>query len=87
MSPGNAAERLHVFDVEQIWTFLEGGATIELGDQTHIVGRGDTVVMAAAVPRRVVGDAEAGFAAVVTAGAGAKASVPGGDGSVPPWIV
>ncbi|MFI1919634.1 cupin domain-containing protein [Nocardia sp. NPDC020380] len=83
----DVAGPLHVFDAEQVWVFVEGGATIELGDQTVSVTAGDTVIMPAGTPRKVAGDPTLGFSAIVTAPAGAKAGVPGGaTGATPPWI-
>ncbi|MFF9347109.1 cupin domain-containing protein [Streptomyces sp. NPDC014734] len=87
MRPG-ATGPLHAFDAEQIWTTVEGGATIELDGEKHALVPGDTVVMPAAVPRRVYADPERGFAAVVTSFPGASASTPGGTGTtVPAWTV
>ncbi|WP_433237951.1 cupin domain-containing protein [Streptosporangium sp. CA-135522] len=87
VAPGAPQGPVHLFDVEQVWTFMEGGATIELDGRTHIMESGDTIVIPAAATRRVTGHPEVGFTAVVTAPAGAKASVPGGEGTVPPWIL
>jgi mannose-6-phosphate isomerase-like protein (cupin superfamily) len=88
VAPGAPQGPEHVFDVEQVWTFLTGGATIELDGQAHSVDAGDTVVMPAASVRRVTGDPVAGFTAIVTAAAGAKASVSGGgEGATPPGIL
>lgn len=87
MRPG-AAGPLHTFDAEQVWTVVDGGATVELDGEKHVLVPGDTVVMPAAVSRRVHADPELGFAAIVTAAAGAGASVPGGtDKTVPAWTV
>jgi quercetin dioxygenase-like cupin family protein len=72
-----------VFDAEQVWTVLEGGASVELDGKPLAVEPGDTVVMPAGVPRRVLADPQAGLAAIVTAPAGARARTPDG---VPPWI-
>ncbi|MER6579795.1 cupin domain-containing protein [Nonomuraea sp. NPDC001023] len=84
--PGAQGPR-HDFDSEQVWSWLSGGATVELGDERFEVGPGDTVVMPAHVVRRVLADAEAGYAAVVTAAAGARAiSAEGADLGTPPWI-
>ncbi|WP_169945049.1 cupin domain-containing protein [Microbispora sp. H11081] len=78
---------LHDFDAEQIWTFLAGSATVELGGETFAVATGDTVVMPPSTPRRVTAGDGAGFTAVVTAPAGAKAVLPDGTvHGVPPWI-
>ena len=83
--PG-ASGPLHWFDVEQVWTVLDGSARIDLDGEPVVVGPGDTVVMPPQVPRRVHADAEAGFTAVVTAPGGALASTPDADPVLPPWI-
>ncbi|MFI9595807.1 cupin domain-containing protein [Nonomuraea sp. NPDC052265] len=77
---------LHDFDSEQVWSWLSGGATVELGDERFTVGAGDTVVMPPNVARRVLADADAGYTAVVTAAAGARAFAGGTDVGTPPWI-
>ena len=78
---------LHVFDVEQVWTVVAGGATVELGDEAFTLAEGDTVVLPAAVTRRVTADHEAGFCAIVTAPGAARAALADGtDKGVPPWI-
>ncbi|TKK85589.1 cupin [Herbidospora galbida] len=84
-NPGIAGPR-HDFDREQIWAFVTGGATVELGGETFEVAGGDTVVMPAHTARQVTA-ADEGFTAVVTAAGDAKAILP--DGTVhgtPPWI-
>jgi quercetin dioxygenase-like cupin family protein len=86
MQPGRSGPE-HRFDVEQVWTVLTGGATIELDGQPIVLGVGDTVIMPPAVSRRVIADAEHGLAAIVTAPAGARASMTDGtDRGVPAWI-
>src|ERR1035438_10744129 len=62
-----AAGPPHAFDTEQIWTLLDGGATIELGGETIAMATGDTVGLPADVPRRAVADPAQGFPAFVTA--------------------
>ncbi|MFC7620752.1 cupin domain-containing protein [Microlunatus sp. GCM10028923] len=75
----------HTFDVEQIWTWLSGSATVSVDARPIDVRDGDTLVIPAEVPRRVHTDA--GFTAIVAAAAGARASTPGGgDPVLPPWI-
>jgi quercetin dioxygenase-like cupin family protein len=81
-----AAGPPHAFDTEQVWTAIEGGATIELGGETVAVAPGDTVVMPADVPRRVFADAGKGFSAIVAAPAGGCAATPDGTTVVPAWI-
>ena len=81
-----AAGPPHAFDTEQVWTVLEGGATIELGGETVALAPGDTVVLPADVPRQVFADAGKGFAAIVAAPAGGCASTPDGTRVVPAWI-
>ncbi|GAA0941024.1 cupin domain-containing protein [Nonomuraea longicatena] len=76
----------HAFDVEQIWTWLDGAATVELGDESLVVTRGDTVIMPAGVLRRILAG-DRGYTAVVTASPEARAF--GADGreyGVPAWI-
>ncbi|MFI6924929.1 cupin domain-containing protein [Nonomuraea spiralis] len=84
--PG-AAGPLHDFDNEQVWSWISGAATVELGEERFAVGAGDTVVMPAHVARQVLADPDAGYTAVVTAAAGARAiSADGADLGTPPWI-
>ncbi|MET8676741.1 cupin domain-containing protein [Streptomyces sp. NPDC004647] len=74
----------HAFDSEQVWTVLEGGATVELGGEPFGVATGDTVVMPADVRRRVISDARTGFTAIVATRAGARAHVEGAAGQGAP---
>lgn len=88
MNPG-AVGPVHAFDVEQIWTFLSGGAVIELDGEKLSVGPGDTAIVPAAAVRRIAADAEQGCTAVVTAPAGALVSrpdAPEAEPFVPGWI-
>ncbi|MEW2354384.1 cupin domain-containing protein [Spirillospora sp. NPDC029432] len=84
----------HAFETEQIWCFLDGAATIDLGAETLTVTAGDTVVMPADVPRQVTTGTETGFTAVVTAPAGSRVynadsdcdiAPKDGERLVPPW--
>jgi quercetin dioxygenase-like cupin family protein len=98
MRPGQAGP-LHAIDTEQVWTVLDGGATVELDGQALTVGPGDTVILPADAPRRVSADPAAGFAAIAVAPAGTRAytidgtrvapgcAVPDGDKLVPAWVV
>lgn len=75
----------HAFDVEQIWTWLSGAATVAVESRPIDVREGDTLVIPAGVSRRV--HTEAGFTAIVAAAAGARATTPGGtDPVLPAWI-
>jgi quercetin dioxygenase-like cupin family protein len=78
----------HVFDVEQIWTAMSGRATVEVDGERIELAEGDTIVISPNATRRVVADDHgAGFSAIVTAAAGARASLPDGtDRGVPAWI-
>jgi quercetin dioxygenase-like cupin family protein len=77
----------HAFDVEQVWTLLSGCAMIELGGEATALAAGDTVVLPAAASRRVHAGQKAGFSAIVTAPAGARATLADGtDKGVPDWI-
>ena len=85
MQPGQAGPP-HAFDVEQVWTVLAGGATLAVADAEHALAPGDTAVIPAAVARRVVAG-DAGFTAIVSAAAGARATLTDGtDKGVPPWV-
>ncbi|GLY76029.1 cupin domain-containing protein [Actinoallomurus iriomotensis] len=78
---------VHVFDVEQIWTFLDGEVTIELDGETSTAGPGDTAVLPAHTTRRLTAGPQ-GYTAIVTAPAGAHAWTLGdADNKItPPWI-
>jgi mannose-6-phosphate isomerase-like protein (cupin superfamily) len=77
---------VHVFDVEQIWTFLEGEAIVELDGEAFTVGPGDTAVLPAEATRQITAGSE-GYTAIVTAPAGAYAWTPDAENKVvPPWI-
>ncbi|MFI0411353.1 cupin domain-containing protein [Actinomadura sp. 3N508] len=98
MAPGRTGP-LHAFDTEQIWTFLDGTATIDLDGRKLEAGPGDTVVLPAGVPRQMTSRPDAGFTAVVAAHAGCLAYDPdavvddtkcdiapqGDERLVPPW--
>jgi quercetin dioxygenase-like cupin family protein len=97
MRPGQAGP-LHAIDTEQVWTVLDGGATVELDGQALAVGPGDTLILPADAPRRVSADPVAGFAAIAVAPAGTRAytldgtrvapgcAVPDGDKLIPAWV-
>lgn len=86
MRPG-AAGPPHAFDAEQVWTVLDGGATVEVDGEALALSPGDTVVLPAGVPRRVRADPEAGFAALVAAAPGCAATTADGTRTVPAWTV
>jgi quercetin dioxygenase-like cupin family protein len=89
---------LHAFDTEQVWTFLEGAATVDLDGRKLEAGPGDTVVLPAGLRRQVTASG-GGFTAVVAAHAGCLAFDPdavvsadkcelapqGDERIVPPW--
>ncbi len=86
MAPG-AQGPAHRFDVEQVWTAVAGAATFDLEDGARRIRTGDTVVLPAGVPRRVMADAADGFAALVAGRSGGRALLPDGtDRGVPAWI-
>jgi quercetin dioxygenase-like cupin family protein len=87
MAPGQAGPS-HVMDREQVWTVLDGGATVEVADGDHALSAGDTIVLPAATVRRIVADANRGLLAVVTgSGDGRALLADGTDRGVPAWIV
>ncbi|MFI6298426.1 cupin domain-containing protein [Nonomuraea sp. NPDC050790] len=78
---------VHDFDVEQVWTWIAGSATVSLGEETFTVGAGDTVVMPARTLRHIVADEAEGYTAVVTAPGDARATgADGQDFGTPAWI-
>jgi len=95
--PGQAGQ-WHAIDTEQVWTVLDGGATVDPGGQPLSVGPGDTLVIPADVPRQVRADPADGFAAIVVAPAGTRAyrvtdataaerAVRDGGKLAPAWVV
>jgi len=81
-----ASGPLHVFDTEQIWTVLDGRATIDIASVTHPLDTGDTIVIPGRTERRV--HTTTGCRMLVTGHATATASVPGETESrgTPAWI-
>ena len=78
MVPGQAGP-LHGIDAEQVWTVLDGGASIEAGAETATLRPGDTIVLPAGIARRITADRETGLAAIVAAPATMRAYVLSGD--------
>lgn len=70
MVPGKTGPR-HAFDTEQVWTFLDGAATVDLDGRTLEARPGDTVVLPADAPRQMTAG-DSGFTAVVAAHAAAS---------------
>jgi len=77
---------MHVFDTEQIWTVIDGHATIEIDGAARALGAGDTLVIPARAERQV--HAATACRMLVTGDATAIASVPGESESrgTPAWI-
>ncbi|MEU8919654.1 cupin domain-containing protein [Kitasatospora sp. NPDC048545] len=65
---------LHAMDAEQIWTFLDGSAAVELAGEKHELATGDTLVLPADTARRIT-TAE-GFTAVVASTSPSRAYNP-----------
>lgn len=97
MTPGHSGP-LHGIDAVQVWTVLDGGASIEAGTSTTTLGPGDTIVLPADVARRITAHDTAGLVAVVAApatmrayvlpgtAAGPHAPVADADKLVPAWV-
>lgn len=79
MAPG-ARGPVHVFDTDQVWTVLAGGARIALAAETVEVGRGDTAILPAGVRRQVFADGTEGLVAIACAPATTR--IPWADPSV-----
>jgi quercetin dioxygenase-like cupin family protein len=69
---------VHAFDVEVVWTWLDGTAVVELGGERYEVAAGDTMVLPADVSRRMFADPVRGFVSIVVAPPGAQAYNPDG---------
>jgi quercetin dioxygenase-like cupin family protein len=77
----------HTFDVEQVWTVVSGGASVELDGERDRVTTGDTLVLAPGTIRRIAAG-DSGFEALVVAPAGARAILSDGtDRGTPAWIM
>jgi len=86
MSAGQAGPE-HRFDAEQVWTILRGRAMVQLDGEALVLEVGDTLIVPPDLPRRFRAEGPEGFAAMVSAPAGARASMlDGTDRGVPEWI-
>ena len=98
MAPGATGPR-HAFDTEQVWTVLDGAATLDLEGTPAVLAAGDTVVLPAGAFRQFVADPERGLTAMAVAPAGTLAYAPGvevepqcaapagGEKLAPAWVV
>lgn len=98
MPPGAVGPR-HAFDTEQVWTVVDGGATIETGGDSVVLAAGDTIVLPPDAPRQVFAAPDHGVTAIAAATAGTRAYAPGievdpacampaGEGRLAPaWVV
>lgn len=82
----DATGPLHSFDTEQIWTVIDGTATIEIDGVAYPLDPGDTLVIAAGAQRQV--HATTACRLLVTGDATATARVAGESESrgTPAWI-
>jgi len=97
MTPAQSGP-LHGIDAVQVWTVLDGGASVEAGTGTATLGAGDTIVLPAGVARRITAHDEAGLVAIVAApaamrayflpgpAAGPHAPVADADKILPAWV-
>lgn len=65
-APAGQPGPLHCIDTEQVWTLLDGTATVTTADRTAELAPGDTVVIPAHLPRRLTPGPDTGFTALVT---------------------
>ena len=84
--PAGGEGPVHAFDSEQIWTLLAGSATFIVADRPYPLTGGDTIRLAAGVPRQVRAVTDVEF--VVCGHGAAVVSAPGNaaNGTTPPWI-
>ena len=85
MAPG-ASGPVHTFDAEQLWSVVDGTATVTIDGTRLEVAAGDTVVLPAGAVRQI--QASSALRVAVCGSGNAVASVPGEAQSrgVPPWI-
>ncbi len=87
----------HAIDAQQVWTVLDGGATVEIDSAVVTISAGDTLIIPADSRRRITAH-DAGMSAIVVAPAGMRAYAPGvdvsptcavpdGDKLVPAWTI
>jgi quercetin dioxygenase-like cupin family protein len=80
-----ASGPLHTMDSEQIWTLESGGAVCLIGTERYELAPGDTIWIAADVPRQFLSTTDSRF--TVCGFADAVARTDGNPGGVvPPWI-
>jgi quercetin dioxygenase-like cupin family protein len=82
MRPDQAGP-LHGIDAEQVWTVLEGGASVEAGTDVATLRAGDTIVLPAGIARRITADSAAGLVAIVAAPGSLRAFVVNGTAANP----
>ncbi|MGC4190182.1 MAG: hypothetical protein QM589_02985 [Thermomicrobiales bacterium] len=80
-----ASGPLHTFDSEQIWTLESGTAACIAGEMRYDLATGDTIAIAADIPRQFSSSAGARFLVCGHANAVARAEGQQ-NGVVPPWI-
>lgn len=85
MAPG-AQGPVHAMDSEQTWTVLRGSATVTVAGERLDLASGDTVVIPCALERQIAADPRDGLAAIVSGSGDSRASSPGHETAVPPWI-
>lgn len=85
MGPG-AIGPVHVMDGEQIWTVLDGAATVTVDGEVLAAAVGDAVVLAPGRTRQIAADPADGLTALVTGRGDDVASGPDREPTVPPWI-
>ena len=47
------------FLTESPWRYCAGRVRVELGEESHVLGTGDSIVFASSTPHRVANDSEA----------------------------
>lgn len=80
-----SAGPVHIITCEQVWTFVSGAAVVEIDGAKHELAAGDSLILAADVPRQVTADADHGYTAICMGPAESRAGVAGGDTIPLPW--
>lgn len=79
---GGQAGPVHRFDVEQVWHLLDGTATVMIDGEVTNLDAGDTLVLAAGLPRQIRTTSGALF--IVSGDAAGKATPVTDDGAAEP---
>ncbi len=84
--PAGATGPWHAFDAEVLWALTAGSGVLEIVGEQHPLGVGDTAVLPAGVPRRLLAGPDGFVAVATTSGPGEVTREDGTSAGVPPWV-